>query len=106
MGRFWEVPQTSLEGRGCPTSWMKYARVTAWRWSRARWWRGPATPSPSGASGWRPTGDGCGASRRATPNGSSGPGRTRWLRCPCPSLTRKVIAGARAPQLPLDLERG
>ena len=105
MGRMWEVPQTSLEGRGLadlvaelrerhglevvPGALLARARhAITFRRVRVEAYRARL--------------------RRHPP---PDPERFRWVTVgeleslPVSSLTRKVIAGARRPQLPLPLER-
>ena len=106
MGRMWEVPQTSLEGKGLadlvpellsvhglhvvPGALLSRARhAITFRRIRVEAYRARL--------------------RRKPP---IDPERFRWVspaelaRLPISSLTRKVIAGARRPQMPLPLDAG
>ena len=104
MGRFWEVPQTSLEGRGLadlveevrtrhgldvePGALLARARhAITFRRIRVEAYRGRLRREPP-----------------RDPERFVWAGPEELASLPMSSLTRKVIAGARAPQMPLDLE--
>jgi A/G-specific adenine glycosylase len=106
MGRFWEVPQTSLEGRGLPDlvdevrarhglevepgALVARARhAITFRRIRVEAYRGRLRREPP-----------------RDPERFVWAGPDELASLPMSSLTRKVIAGARAPQLPLDLGLG
>ena len=104
MGRFWEVPQTSLEGRGLrdlvdevrarhglevePGALVARARhAITFRRIRVEAYRGRL----------------CGEPPR-DPERFVWAGERELASLPMSSLTRKVIAGARGSQIPLDLD--
>jgi A/G-specific adenine glycosylase len=103
MGRFWEVPQTSLEGRGLadlveevrtrhglevePGELVARARhAITFRRIRVEAYRGRLRREPP-----------------RDPERFVWAGPDELASLPMSSLTRKVIAGARGPQIPLDL---
>jgi 8-oxo-dGTP diphosphatase len=103
MGRFWEVPQTSLEGRGLadlveevrarhglevePGALVARARhAITFRRIRVEAYLGRLRREPP-----------------RDPERFVWAGPDELASLPMSSLTRKVIAGARAPQIPLDL---
>jgi len=103
MGRFWEVPQTSLEGRGLadlveevrarhglevePGALVARARhAITFRRIRVEAYEGRLRREPP-----------------RDPERFIWAGPDELASLPMSSLTRKVIAGARAPQIPLDL---
>ncbi len=103
MGRFWEVPQTSLEGRGLadlveevrarhglevePGALVARARhAITFRRIRVEAYEGRLRREPP-----------------RDPERFMWAGPDELASLPMSSLTRKVIAGARAPQIPLDL---
>jgi A/G-specific adenine glycosylase len=106
MGRFWEVPQTSLEGRGLadlvaeirarhglevePGALLARARhAITFRRIRVEAYAGRLRREPP-----------------RDPERFVWAGPDELASLPMSSLTRKVIAGARSPQRPLDLGRG
>ncbi|HUG53517.1 MAG TPA: A/G-specific adenine glycosylase [Vicinamibacteria bacterium] len=106
MGRFWEVPQTSLDGRGLadlvdelrarhglevePGALLARARhAITFRRIRVEAYRGRLRREPP-----------------RDPERILWAGPAELLCLPMSSLTRKVIAGARGRQMPLDLGRG
>lgn len=106
MGRMWEVPQTSLESKGLPDLVPELLRVHGLYvvpgalLSRARH---AITYRRIRVEAYRAR------LRRRPP---ADPERFRWVSpaelagLPVSSLTRKVIAGARRPQMPLPLDAG